>query len=334
MCPQCNAPLAPHRFARTVVCSYCGTTVQLDEASVSADRFRKAFHAWNSPVSHQFGSWISIGENHWALAKLLANGDTSDVYTGQRARWPTELVIIKLLRDDQDRALLDNEWEVLQILQRSQAPGADHFTTLLPQPVTHGNITDGPYAGKRASVYRWASGFYHTFEDVLKAYPNGISPRASIWIWRRILEILSFIHNSGMAHGAILPSHLLIQENEHGVRLVGYSSAGRLGASLQTISDRYEAFYPQLTRSNPTLSTQLDLTMSARCMIAMLGGNPANGSLPSTVPARLATFIQKGARSEDSSLAKEDAWSVREQLGAIAKDIFGAPQFNPIVMPV
>src|SRR5512139_1589867 len=102
MCPQCNAPLTPHRFARSVVCSYCGTTVQFDEASISAARFHESFRAWNSPASYQFSSWVSIQDHHWALHTLLAHGDLSDVYAGQRARWPTELVIIKVLRDGQD----------------------------------------------------------------------------------------------------------------------------------------------------------------------------------------------------------------------------------------
>jgi primosomal protein N' len=45
MCPQCNAPLAPHKFARSIVCPYCGATVRLDEASVSAAPFHEAFRA-------------------------------------------------------------------------------------------------------------------------------------------------------------------------------------------------------------------------------------------------------------------------------------------------
>jgi serine/threonine protein kinase len=330
MCPQCNAPLAPHRFARSVVCSYCGATVQLDESSVSAEIFHKAFRVWNSPASYQFPSWLSIGESHWALHKCIANGDISDVYTGQRARWPTELAIIKLLRDPQDTAHFDNEWEVLQMLQRSDAPGSDTFLTLLPHPIIHGDIITGSYAGQRVNIFRWVSGFRHTFDEMLQVYPQGIPPRASIWIWRRILEVLSFLHNSGVAHGAILPSHLLVQENEHGVRIVGYSSAGPIGEKLRTVSQRYESFYPKSVR---TLTTQLDLIMSARCIVAILGGNPETGTLPSRVPPRLARLVQQIALTAPNSSAREAAWSIREELGVIASDVFGSPQFIPIVMP-
>ena len=334
MCPQCGAPLATYKFARSIVCSYCGATVQLDESSVSAATFHEAFRVWNSPESYQIPSWVSIGESHWALDKCIAHGDISDVYTGQRARWPTELVIVKLLRDRQDTALFDNEWEALQVLQLSESPGSDTFTMLPPQPILHGDITTGSHAGKRANIFRWASGFHHTFEEVIQVYPQGIPARASIWIWRRILEVLSFIHNSGLAHGAVLPPHLLVQENEHGVRLVGYSSAGHFGEKLRTISQRYESFYPRSVRSTLILTAQADLTMSARCIIAMLGGNPGTGSLPATVPPRLAHLVQEIARTEPKgSSAGKDAWSIREELGVIAREVFGAPQFIPIVMP-
>lgn len=333
MCPQCNAPLAPHHFARSIVCSYCGTTVRLDEASVSAAIFHEAFRVWNSPESHGIPSWISIGANHWAVDKYIARGDISDVYTGRRARWPTELVILKILRDRQDTNLFDNEWDALQILQKSDAPGADIFTTLIPQPIMHGDITAGSLAGKRVCIFRWASGFRHTFDEVIQAYPQGIPPRASIWIWRRILEVLSFIHASGMAHGAVLPAHLLVQENEHGVRLVGYSSAGRLGEKLRTASNGYESFYPESKQSRSKLTAQLYLAMSARCIIAILGGNPATASLPATVPTQLAGIVQRIALSESADAANEDAWTIREELGEIAKEVFGPSQYVPIVMP-
>lgn len=333
MCPQCNAPLAPHNFARSVVCSYCGTTVRLDESSVSAAIFHKAFLVWNSPESYRIPSWISIGDSHWAIDKCIAHGDTSDVYIGKRARWPTELVILKILRDSQNVNLFDNEWNALQVLRQSEAPGADTFTMLIPEPIIHGDITVGSFAGRRVSIFRWESGFHHTFNEVIQAYPQGIPPRASIWIWRRLLEVLSFIHASGMAHGAVLPSHLLIQENEHGVRLVGYSFAGRLGNNLRTIPHGYESFYPQPTRFASKLTAQLDLVMSARCMVAVLGGNPTTASLPTTVPAQLAGIVQRIALSKPAGTVSEGAWTIREELGEIAKEVFGPSQFIPIVMP-
>jgi hypothetical protein len=73
----------------------------------------------------------------------------ADVYAGRRARWPIELVLLKVLRQRQDADLFDNEWNALQTLQKSAAPGVDTFTMLIPQPIIHGDLTGGAFAGRR-----------------------------------------------------------------------------------------------------------------------------------------------------------------------------------------
>lgn len=333
MCPQCKAPLTPSRFASVTVCSYCGATVQLDDSFVSVERFHKAFLVWNAPQTYQISSWISLGDRHWALGKQIAHGEVSDVFAGQLARWPTELVIIKILRDRKDIESFDNEWDALQTLHQSNAAGADGFTTLIPQTVLHGDISAGLHVGSRVSIFRWISGFQHTFEDVMRAYPQGIPHRASIWVWRRMLEVLSFIHASGMVHGAVLPPHLLVQEHEHGVRLVGYGYAGQIGENLRAVSQTFKAFYPLPARGKLTLTPQLDLIMSARCIAALLGGDPGTDALPDAVPTPLASLVRQVAMSDPTRSLYKNAWDIREEIGGLAKEIYGPPQFVPIEMP-
>jgi hypothetical protein len=65
------------------------------------------------------------------------------VYTARLARWPTELAVVKVLRDRQDDERFDKEWYALQELQKSGAPGADTFSMLIPQPIQQGTITSG-----------------------------------------------------------------------------------------------------------------------------------------------------------------------------------------------
>jgi hypothetical protein len=113
--------------------------------------------------------------------------------------------------------------------------------------------------------------------------------------------------------------------------LVGYSSSGRIGEKFRTLSSRLESFYPQPIGSLSRLTAQADLIMSARSMIDILGGNPMDGSLPTSVPKRLAGVIKQIALA-DPATEKKDAWAIREELGAIAADLFGPPQFIPILM--
>jgi hypothetical protein len=330
-CPQCNGPLAPSRFARAVTCSYCGATVQVDEAAVSTAAFREAHRQWNAPETHGFGAWSTIGDSHWTLGMLIARGEISDVYAAQRARWPTERALVKVLREGRDLGLFDHEWAVLGRLLASKAPGAGTFGSRLPQPIAHGPITAGAHVGSRATVLRWAGGFVHTFEAVQHAHPHGIEPRAAIWIWRRVLELLSFLHASGYVHGALLPQHLLVQDGEHGVRLVGYSCADHPGAKLRSVCTRSSSFYPEDLKASRTLSAGSDLAMSARCVAFLLGGDALGHGLPAAVPAPLAELVRELATAKTP--APLDAWSLRERLGDLAQALFGAPAFCPIVMP-
>ncbi len=153
-CPNCGASLAPARFARTIVCVYCQCSVQVDPTAVSAARFRQSLAAWNSPETHGYTSIHSIGKSHWAMRGLVAHGEISDVYVAERARWPTERVVLKLLRNPDGAPLFDREWKVLERLQRSDARGADEFTTLVPQPVVRGASSADPMIRHT----RWHSG--------------------------------------------------------------------------------------------------------------------------------------------------------------------------------
>ena len=333
LCPQCNAPLAPHPFARTIVCAYCGTTVQLDNSSVAAERFREAWRIWNEPASFNFSSYVSSGERHWAVEQLLAQGEFADVYNARRARCPTELVTLKILRDGCDPAAFENEWTVLQSLQNSKAAGAATFLRRIPQPVLHGTLSDGIWGGRSFSIFRRAHGFQHTFEAVRQAYPAGIAAQASIWVWRRILETLSFLHNSGVIHGAVVPAHLLVQDNEHGVRLVGYGHAALEHEKLSAIPQEDQDFYPAGVYPGLKMSPALDIIMSARCMSFILGGDPHAAALPSGVPQPLADYIRQAAGADPTGFNAVTAWKMREELGQISDRVFGPPRFLPINMP-
>ncbi|MEJ2367750.1 MAG: inactive serine/threonine-protein kinase VRK3 [Acidobacteriota bacterium] len=330
-CPQCGGPLQPGRFARIAVCPHCGSTISLDEQTVEAEHFRKAFRDWDFPPNNGFTEWLTVNGMHWAVGRKIAGGHISDAYFGLRARWPTECILLKILRNPGEVGRFQNTWKTLVHLNQSMAPGAETFSKLTPQPVFAGKIESGEFAGTHAMAFRWANGFNHTLGGVKKAYPSGIPPRSSIWLWRRILEILTFIHSSGLVHGSVLPPHLLLEEGEHGIRLVGYGCAGESGAPLQHILPRFENYYPKASSRPMKLTPALDITMSAKTMASVLGGDPATGNVPDIVPAPLAGLIYETANGRGSSTGG-DAWTLRQRLGRLAQEVYGAPKFCPIVM--
>jgi hypothetical protein len=309
-CPHCGASLAASRFAATTVCQYCNASVRIDPSFVSAKAYRDAWREWNDPPGGQTGDRFSLDHAHWDALRLLARGEISDVYLARRARWPSELVVFKVLRDDGDAPLFEQEWRALRALQSSDAAGGMDLARRIPFPIATGLLA-GAHKGRRASAYRWAGGFTHTFEMVRRAIPGGIEPVAAVWVWRRILEVIGVMQRAGFAHGAILPNHLLVERGEHGVRLVGFSCADTPGAPLRVVCTSFEDFYPQLK----TVSTEADVIMSARCVSYLLGRD---------TPSPLADLLRRaGAEGEDP-------WELHKQLGELGRDLFGPPSFHPI----
>lgn len=311
-CPQCGAPLPATRFATFVVCSFCANKVRIDPSAVSARKYREAFEAWNAPPSNA-AQVFAIAGAHWVAERLVARGETSDVYRARSTRWPSETVLLKVVRDSGNLTLLENEWTILQHLHIHAAAHNIALGARVPAPRVKED---------RAFAYRWESGFVHTFEAVRDAHRGGIPPVASIWVWRRILEVLGIMRRAGLAHGAILPNHLLIENGEHGVRLVGFNCANSVGSPLRVILTELESFYPASLLKSRKLTHAADLAMSARCVAYLLGDRD--------VPSELANLLQRvGADDPD---ADPDPWKLHAELGRLAEALFGPPAFHPITM--
>ncbi len=332
-CPQCGGGVTPSRFARRASCPYCGSLIEFDEEGVSAAVFREAFEAWDSPSSGGFGKVFTVEGRHWELGRFLARGEVSDVHFARRARWPTQRVLLKVLREPAALPRFEAEGALLESLQSSVAPGAATFCRLLPKPLLRGRAGGGVLNSAAVMAFLWEDGFSRSLADVLRAKPSGIEPRQTVWVWRRLLEVIAFLHASGVVHGAVLPWHLLVEDNEHGLRLVGFGAAGPQGAPMGRIPSDAVSFYPPLLAEAGRLTPHLDVAMSARCIAALLGGDAGTGRLPSSVPEPLAALVRETGWSPPVAAPPADAWTLRERLGTLAGEVFGPPRFCPIALP-
>lgn len=317
-CPHCGAPLAVSRFARTVVCAYCEATVRVDPSAVSVQRYREALAQWNHPVGSDDAVRFSLGEQLWDEQRLLARGEISDVYLAKRARWPSELVLLKVVRDGADAPLLQHELDVLQRLRAAAESQQVNLGARVPQPIVSGTLADG----RAAAAYRWAGGFVHTFEAIRSAHPQGIEPVASIWVWRRLLEVVGVMRTAGIVHGSILPNHVLIENGEHGTRLAGFSCADAPNAPLRAVATAFEDFYPASMLSSGKLTKSADLVMSARCVAYLLGEDRRR------MPAPLAELL--GRIGTDDEHADRDPWQLHQEVGRLGRSLFGPPAFHPL----
>ena len=186
----------------------------------------------------------------------------------------------------------------------------------MPSPVAFGEARlgiHGTEGTRQVMVLGLASGFVHTFEGVRAAYPAGIPAGASIWLWKRVLESLAWLHGTGWVHGAVLPEHLLVHARDHGVRLVGFSCATRVGAPVKVTAG---GLVPGV-EAQPAI----DYAMSARAVQSLLAA---------PVPEPLQLLLSRAA---DDAVSFADGWALIAEVDRVAREVFGPPQYVPFQMP-
>ena len=309
-CPQCSAPLPRAARWRTVDCSYCGATFVRGEEIVERESFRAALRRANADVPG--GHILTWRGARYRVLAPLSTGEHSDVLLAERLGALPERVTMKLARDSAANGVLLREASVLQALQDLSAPGAAYFTRRLPQCVGTG-IAEGLGEGNRqALVLRHPTGFWGSLQDVAQANPQGIDPRHAVWVWRRMLEVLAFVHGAGWTHRGLSPAHALVHPRDHGVLLIGWSRAQHAtGVAHKAAATR-------------------DLMQAAWTVRALLHGGEGDAAgapgYGARTPAPLATLLRQC--SEDAATCERlGAPGIEQALSAASREAFGAPQF-------
>ncbi|SCX58243.1 lipopolysaccharide kinase InaA family protein [Variovorax sp. EL159] len=306
-CPQCSAPLPRAARWRTVNCSYCGATITRGEETVERESFRAAWRRANADVAG--GRILTWRQARYCVLAPLATGEHSEVLLAERLGALPERVTFKLARDSAANDVLAREGAVLQALQALSVPGAAYFTRRMPQPLGVG-VAEGLGDGARqALVLRHPTGFWGSLQDVLQANPEGIDPRHAVWIWRRMLEVLAFVHGAGWTHRDLSPAHALVHPRDHGVLLIGWSRAQHASASAHAAA------------------VARDLMQAAWTVRALLhGGAAGEPGLGAHTPAPLATLLRQC--SEDAAICTRlGAQGIEQSLSNASREAFGAPQF-------
>lgn len=270
----------------------------------------------------------------FALEGRLGFGDSSDVFSGARIGPFRESVVVKVLRALDDEDLMTREARVLARLAESDVKGAYFFTKLLPQVVARGLVVDADGVARPALVLRNRNGYDWTLADVMKEYPEGVEPKTAVWMWNRLLTFIAWLQNNHIAHSAIVPAHVLINPVAHGAVLLDYAYATPFGEVPTAVVASGEPYYPKEIFEGEPVAAATDVEMSARCIIAVLGGNPATGEMPSTVPEEIASVLYNHA-SYDSSrpLFKYAALELADHFGHVAESVYGPRKYHLFKMP-
>jgi hypothetical protein len=267
---------------------------------------RKTFHeAWlrSLGVNGARGRLLQIRARTYRVLATLGDTDGCEVMSAITCGPLPERVLIKLAHDGANS--LATEAEVLQRLQGLDLPSSAYFSQRLPEFVALG-VTEGFSDARDALVTRQPVGYWGTLDDVMAHHPSGLrDPRHAVWLWRRVLEVLGYLHGAGWTHGDLRASHWLVNPGDHGVLLIGWACARRAGPVAR------------------------DLMQSAWTVRALLHGHSeAPPPLGAQVPAPLAGLLR--VASEDAAwCTRHGAAEIDRQLAAAAREAFGPPAFIP-----
>lgn len=281
---------------------------------------------------------VSTKRSEVQVGTLLARGDIANLY-----RCTYEVAgnmtagIFKVARSPHDNDLMQNEARALQELAKSSF--YKEFAAFVPALVHSFLYQEGSSSVRRqANIFSWLDGLY-SLEEVLSAYPNGVDPRDMAWIWRRLTAALGFAHESDNIHGAVLPSHVLIHPEQHGLVLIDWTASVNYptnGAFIRTISPTYKDWYPKEVFDKESPLPGLDNMMGAMCMIRLMGGNPKTGNLPASIPTRERQALEaffRGCTQRNPVNRPQDAWGLREEFDRLIERLYGPRRFHPFSMP-
>ena len=294
-----------------VTCLYCHASVTKSEETVQAAWFREAYQRVYGSLERP-AQTVQFQAQTYGILQRLGRGTHSDIYLAERISPLPERVILKLALEGStdSESALKRAAHALDALQQSSVQGSPYFTQRLPQPVAIG-VAHGFFTGERtALVLRSAPGYWGSLADVMHCYRSkaqAVDVRHVVWMWRRVLEVLAFVHDSGWVHQDLVPENLLVHPTDHGVQIIGWSHAENPG--------RDSALCGQ------------DLTQIAWALRALLcgGEDPTTTTLPNSVPAPLIKLL---IQCESASWCTQfGARGIDQALRTAALEAFGAPRF-------
>lgn len=236
--------------------------------------------------------------------------------------------LLKVLKDNKHAPLLKREAAILAKLKNTEL--ADLFPDLLDSTAdlkicdscperfkcfTESRNIDDCNLKNKALLYRYDKEM-PSLADAIKKYPNGVDERDMVWMFKRLLAAIWTAHSVGEVHSAILPEHILLNLTTHGIWLIDWMHANKVGVKPKINEIAPAKFYPEyaITVDN---STSLDIHMAAICMIEIMGGDLSKVSKEIRLILRACT---SGAT---------DARLVHDQLDKTVKKLFGPSVFRP-----
>ncbi len=311
-CPRCFAPVRPGAG----FCPRCGSGTAFADPAAAA-----------RPMD------LAVGSSVYRVLDRVAVGSRCVVYrcTFRSHRSPGEGTF-KVARDPVSNAAVAREAEALRHLHAADPAG--QFTPFLPTVLESFGYVGGPNEPPRhANVLRLhpdvrspADDLY-TLAEVRAAYPAGLDARDVAWVWRRLLTVLGFAHAAGVAHGAVLPVHVLVDPADHKLVLIDWAAATLPARPTPPVPPAAPAAYRAWVAVDRYPSHAADVRLAARCMLALLGSADDTPPPPAADPA-VVRHLDRAAHA-----AASEAWQLRAEFDQLIDTLWGPRRFRPLTMP-
>lgn len=249
----------------------------------------------------------------YRLGRLAYSGDLADLYDVGADR------LLKLPRDPADNDLMAREVHALRSIEERGDPRYLPYVPRLVDSFRHRDAATG--AERRVNVLAAVPGL-HGLDEVRRAYPDGLDARDVAWMWRRLLVAVGLAHRAGVVHGAVLPRHVLIEPDAHGLVLVDWCFSTEPGTAVPALVPGYEDWYPDEVFRKRPCGPGSDIWLATRCMTWLMGGR---------APRELLTFAQ-GCRQRFLAHRPDDAWRLLGELDEVLEQLYGPRTFRPFTL--
>jgi serine/threonine protein kinase len=261
---------------------------------------------------------ITTRTTTYRVGEMLFAGDVCDHYA---CSFDDQQAVLKIARSPSDDDLVENEANVLGDLYPRDADD-EKFRRYLPRLIDSFRMKS-ELGTLRRVVLLPSFGPWSTLEDVQQVYPRGLDFRDVVWMFKRLLVGLGWVHRQGYVHGAIVPPHVLVHPVHHGARIMDWGYAVKAGEKVRARVKRFADLYaPEVAAKEPA-TPATDIYMAARCARSMLDRN---------APARLLEFLSTLTVAAPKR-RPDDAWRVHEELDELLLRLVGKPKYRPLAMP-
>ncbi|SBT63328.1 hypothetical protein GA0070622_0277 [Micromonospora sediminicola] len=261
---------------------------------------------WRNPEAHA-GDIATLHRKEGPLLNASGRGGAPSCH------------LIKVPRHPGDNDLMARE---ARALRRIAERGDARHLAYVPRLVDSYPVRDPSTGAERlVNVLATPPGL-HSLEDVRRAYPDGVDPRDAAWMWRRLLVALGLAHRAGVVHGAVLPRHVLIEPDAHGVVLVDWCFSAEPGGLVPALVPGQEDWYPPEVAAKRQCGPGTDIALATRCMTWLMGDR---------APHELRAFAD-GCRQPTPSARPDDAWRLLRELDEVLHRLYGPRTFRPFTL--